>query len=705
MDPKRLDAEARPDMATKEVGRQEQDYELKERNPKKDYFDSLDLKLSDEQELAIVRDIKDIITAQEAKMAKWVEEWKEARKWYEDELEVKTVPWEGCSQHHEPIIENVVDAIRVRAKRAIFGKRPIWVFEPREKTDIESCKRKEDFIDYEASVEMDLEGKTDNTLHEAILLGNGFLALSWINEVKRVRDIEAYNGTNDLDKFIANYPDAEETYPEYLARIKNGERVELFVSYDDEVYNAPKPEYVKAEDIIADVDIPEADRQICLGRWKYFTRNELLALEKKGFFKDVSRLWSEEKSGENKDNPKPDTKLYAIAEVIYKCDLDDDVDDDVDDDGLAEDNLFWVAKDGDYCFRSIAYPYWHMRPFIIPFYAEAKGDKFFRRGYGYRMKRINGTVDALIQQAVDTNSVAGVPAFTTDDPDFNPANWPFYPGCTMPKGLEQLKITSTGQIGATMELAQWIKKGAEEKSGVTNYMTGRESATDPTAPAAKTTALLFEANLRISECIRSLQKSMQEVGFQIAQLYYQFIDQEKEYRILGKPVGEPAFAKLTREDVRIRGDFVPQGTMETINPDLMFQKNKFLYEAGIKNSAIAGNPVIMHELWRNMVMSSGEYWEKIVDKIAPDPIQALEEMQKLQLKIQEKMEELKRDKYKRYLELKGKTPEEIEIMKKGMYGPEPVEPIEEGSGDVQFNPENAAMAGSQAESPAISEQV
>ena len=65
-----------------------QDYKLETTPTDEDYESSLALKLSDDEETQIAKDIKLLITSYEGKMtsAKIFEEWKQARKQYEDKL-------------------------------------------------------------------------------------------------------------------------------------------------------------------------------------------------------------------------------------------------------------------------------------------------------------------------------------------------------------------------------------------------------------------------------------------------------------------------------------------------------------------------------------------------------------------------------------------------------------------------------------------
>ena len=350
-----------------------QNYKLEQAaDPNEEYENSLDLKLSEDDQKQIAIDIKLLITEYEGKMttAKITQQWKEAKKQYEDELENKTWPYEGCSNHHEPIIYSKVNALLARAIKIIFGDRKIWVFRPTEKSDIDGCKRKETYIDYLANVVMKLKAIMAQVWFNAILYGVGFVAITFYKETKRFKDVESYNGKADLEKFLANYPDAATKYPEYYADLQADKQVDLIVSYDDIVYKGAKAQSIEPEDIIADIDIKEPERQLLYGYWEHYTKDELLALEHDKKFKDVARLWAGDEEKSKDEIQEKDTKIYDIARVIYKFTPKGK--------SRAEDCVFHVSKDKDIILSEISYPYWHQRPYLIPVYWEPKGTQFFR---------------------------------------------------------------------------------------------------------------------------------------------------------------------------------------------------------------------------------------------------------------------------------------------------------------------------------------
>ena len=284
-------------------------YTLEEKDDEKGFENSLKLKLTPDEEKTIATDIIDLADQFDTDRQEWLDQWKKVREYYEDELGEKTFPWLGCSSYHDPLILKAVNSIESRTSQVIWGngERRVWTFKPTEKSDIDANKRKEKWIDYVTVVEMCLETTYNFVQHDAISLGNGFMALTWLNDEQRVRDVEIYDPANDLEVilrnqekspdeepeptalelFLKNYLDAQTEYPEFYNRLKKGEKLELNVSYYDKLYNAPKAERVKPEDMIADKKILEPERQVLYGRWRHFTKNELLALKKNKYFSNV----------------------------------------------------------------------------------------------------------------------------------------------------------------------------------------------------------------------------------------------------------------------------------------------------------------------------------------------------------------------------------------------------------------------------------
>ncbi len=662
------------------------DYTLEEKDDEKGFETSLKLKLSPDREKVIATEIIDLADQFNIDRDDWLKQWKEVRMWYEDEIPDKDLPWPGCSNYHDPLILKAVNGISARVSQVIWGngERKLWTFKPLKKAKIESCRRKEKFLDYVTVTEMKLEQVFNFAKHDAVLLGNGFIALNWLTDEKRVKDVEIYDPANDveimklnaekgkdekpeltaLEMFKENYLDVETEYPEYVKRLENGERLELNVSYNDKVYDAPKAEWVKPEDMIADKKIIEPERQVCYGRWRHFTKNELLALGKSKYFKNIDELFKADEK--DKDGKKADTDLYDVAEVTYYIDTDKD--------GIAEPNKFWIEKDKKLFLRGIAYPYDHMKPDIIPIYFENKGDEFYRKGCGIRLMGMNSSIDTVIQQALDSNA-ANFPVFAEDD-DYNPQLWQFSPLCTVPKGLKQINLQMSNMIQDDIGLAQLLARKGDDVSGLSSLTTGRESQTDPNAPGSKTAMLLRESGINLGEGIKTIKLCMREIGFQISELEYQFGNRAKEFRVLGTE----AFEEISADDMRIRGEYGIAGSLEYADPNVVFQKNKFLYEYGSKNPIVQSNPVIQAELWRNLVISTGDIWEMQVDVLAPTPVESLEMMDTFKQDIAEKQREIAERNFKAKALRRGKTPEEAEIIKAGLFNnqtpqEEPVPPL------------------------------
>lgn len=597
-------------------------YKLKEKDEDENYFNSLKLNLSPELETIIVGNIFALIDLYKPLLQPYHDEWELLRQHYENELPTKNFPWVGCCSHHEPIIQGDTDAVVARVGEVLHGKRPNLAFVPTEESDVQACEKKEQFIDYEFAVEMKIEEQDDPAIHDAVLLGTGLLKLTWHRETRRVKDVEKHKGLNDILQFLEKYPNAESKYPEFLQRLINDETINLTVEYDEEVYNAPKAEHIELEDLIIDPRIKRLEDQRLIVTVLKYSRDDLLKKEKEGFFDNVSEVLVDINEGET------DTTDYKVLECVYKCNTGKDK--------FEEKNIFYIEYQHQSILRAMSYPYQHGRPYLIPYFYESRAKGFFRRGLGYRLRPINETVDTLIRQAVDSNTLGNVATFTmTGDEELNPSTFPLSPGTILPVGdhdnLRKIEMNANSGIAMTIDLAQIIKRGKDEASGVSAHITGKESPTDPRAPATKTNALLFESNKRLAKGIKMLQRCFQEVGFQTAQLFYQFMPPGKEYRILGAE--GYAFKKMSREDVRIRGDYTPVGSMELIHPEAIYAKNRQLFTDILPILKEKGLVQAEYELIKEYISSTSKSWEKEVNKIWPD----IEQQIKQTILIQQKM--------------------------------------------------------------------
>ena len=152
--------------------------------------------------------------------------------------------------------------------------------------------------------------------------------------------------------------------------------------------------------------------------------------------------------------------------------------------------------------------------------------------------------------------------------------------------LEQLDIRSQG--APLVNEQEMMHRQAELHSGITDYSSGKESSSDPRAPAAKAMMLLQETNLSINEYVDCMRESIVELAYQIINLYYQYMPRDMKYKVLKD--GRDIFTNVSRQDLKARkAEYIMTGTTAEENKYLerteMIELTGFL----MKFPMIAGN--------------------------------------------------------------------------------------------------------------------
>lgn len=594
---------------------------------------------SDEEEDTLAKrirtEIDEILEDQEELKA----EWGEADDAYDGILPDKNFPFEGCSNINVPIMAEKTDAITSRIEEAIWTVQPLWIVKPMKDSTPESADKKEKLLDYAVRRETDLEPELSNVIHDATNKGTGILENPWNFEEELLTDIENYPGSKQgLAEFLENYPDPPENqkqrklYNKFLSQLKRGEDVEFIVEYPEAIWNGPDPRHVSLEDFIVPIDCKQLRKAHIHGKHVVLTGDELLQKVKNKKYSEekVNRLrYAEDKEG-NQTTDEVDsfsTKEFDFYILIYKYDTNDD--------GIEERCLIDYAYEKGIIMKAIKYPYWHKRSYFIPFYISSRSKGFYRAGMKDLLKDVQELANVLINLFVDCTVIGAVPTFKALEgakellkPQLN-KGW--YPGVTFwvqtQEDMQTMPIV-TPNLGFMATLITFMEKFAELRSGASQYMTGKESPMDARAPAAKVMMLIKEANIRISQYINNIKRSMAELAYQMVELYYQFMPEGKEYEIMGSE-GKPAFPKITRKELKERAVYIPHGSVEVFARALNREINKEIFETLDSHPIIMANPEARRFLMETYIKSAGADWDTHVHKLVPTP----EEFEKMQIRI------------------------------------------------------------------------
>jgi len=220
----------------------------------------------------------------------------------------------------------------------------------------------------------------------------------------------------------------------------------------------------------------------------------------------------DELEGINADDD--EASSYQIAKLVVRCDLDKD--------NIQE--TYWVYWDMDAkkVLRVEAYKLWKNTPCVVP-------ERFLRRdgrllgvsllGDGLDLYR---SVNALHRHRSNnrrlTDSVTLLmPNSIKDDVDLGAEYAEFKPGMTLwvpdaymdsAKAPRQLVIQDLSRSNGSMDEEQLLMKHLDLLVGVSQGQSGRESPTDPDAPASKTAMLLARSDLRGEDLILEFARTI-----------------------------------------------------------------------------------------------------------------------------------------------------------------------------------------------------
>lgn len=522
-----------------------------------------------------------------------------------------------------PLTQEIVDTIDAVIEQALFNASPWLQISPREPMDVDVAKKKEAHLDFALQVEMKAKEKLDPIRFDAIALGTGVGHLPWLKETDRIRDEEEYDGLvhSDMERFLQRYPKAQEDFPEVVSKLRKGEKVRIQVEYTEAIHDAPDLEYIPLRDwIVRDrAQWDKLHREVFVGhkieglRW-----DDLLRLEEEGYYEDVDDVrFKFNEKGEREERISFETDTYEIITGIVRWKKP----------GEARERRYLVDfhPESRTILRFLRYPYWHNRPNYIPFYLQ-RSRKYI---YGISVvQKIEGTQDEVnASHNLLLDSVAfSMPMFKArkgTESIFNPLRDGMRPGKTFytdnpESDIQSLQVPISSSVQVLGAIEQSANRHGELASGATQNLSGLESSNDPDAPATKTIAQTQQALMRIGKYLAVFGSSLVEFGFQVEELYYQFSPQGRIYRVMGD-TGVPVFPKITRQELRLRADYLPHGSTSVLNPEREKRENVQALELLMKIPEVANSPLKRWAAIEIVMDSLGSHWAQKKYKFLPSP--------------------------------------------------------------------------------------
>jgi len=617
------------------------------------YYD--EVLLDDETETRLIQLLEDEfeVIDQERKDAHRPEMWGKLRNLYYG----KVVDTDNQFNLHRFVTKVKVDICIRSTMKAFFDSDPIFSVKPRPEfaklkaeEAYKTAEKQAEYLDYEADMVIPLKDPKEKAVHSAYLLGLGWVEWNWkVTKLKRKRE-EIYRGKNEIDgidqrtgqpiirnreaeRFIAQYPQESKTkYAGTLKKILNGETIKIMASYDEVVYNDPYPEFVEIEDIYVREDCDGYEglktekvilRKMTLNWWK------VKELAKEIGIKDevLNEIVHEEKDGK-----KVKVKLYQKENFdIYKCwaFFDPKKREDEEDTGEDEEKLLvWWSKDKRKILKAVRYLYTKCDCNLVPYCVSKTEKGMYQRGIAEFTIQSSTARNAILNFVLEAwwaqNTITPIVAPESEiEKQFLEKRWAHGVPLVAREGTfrflqEFMKPINVNEALALMAL---MDRDDDDVTGVSTYKTGRESPSDPDAPATKTIALLKESGLNIDDYIRKLLPSFNVTAKIILGLTYQMMYDEdmRTFQSRANQVsGGDMFKDITRDDM-IAGTNIEASALSFDFDELNAKKLDVALLGLLAQWAIfTRNQDAVRIVLKNIVKGWSKKWSNLVDKVIVD---------------------------------------------------------------------------------------
>jgi len=615
------------------------------------------LKLDDERKKIIVKEIFDEFEEikKERDAEKLEQKWDNLDNQYDGKLVEDSRVQFNLDQK---VTKIKVDRITNMIMQAFLKSDPKYSVSPRPEFERqggeEVCQKQSDFLDYKLD-NLPFREPTALTVHSAVLKDGGILKIfHCIKREKRKRD-EHYKGNplpkidpntgkaminpetgeviienKGLEEFLRNWPDERDSA--YAKQLAEGKEINFVANYTETTYNDPAFKNIDLKNFYCRLSTEGYEglktTKLTVERQKY-SYWELRREEERGFFSDIDKLIIDEKKGEKKKGYQ--TEEYDILECVFYTKLKDS-------DKEELKRVFWIEEQKRIMIGAIEYPYYAIDCYYNPHFVTKKKAGFYQPGPGADLTDSSIAENAILNFTLEAAWTRNMITPIIEDgsqigEQFLSKKWTHGIPLVINKGesVDFLqKYMQNPDLGGLLTLIQYVKKGQDDVSRVTGLMTGRESPTDPSAPATKTIALLKESGVGIEDYILTIAPAFNRTGEILLQMYYQMATDGVKYR--PKPervVGGNPFSMLTRAEMVAKTSI--QVMAYAFDFDKLNEKREdvALWQMFRGDPLIAQRPESIYVMAKQIIKGWSNKWGVIVDRILPP----LNEFKKEQLMI------------------------------------------------------------------------
>lgn len=558
-----------------------------------------------------------------------------------------------------------VDAIVRALNEAFLESSPMVDISPRpeqwkedDQDGKDICEKQQQFIDYE--VTENVHPQRDLTLINlsAVKKFVGIGKIEWRFEKEKRRREEVYEGKNEivygpgnqpigvkneaLKEFVSNYPDAKERYKGLYNRIAKGETVRLVVEYLDTMYNCAKLVHVPTEDFYVrnSTHYHEGLKKAHLiVERQSRTWFELQKRVKSGEFDEdaVDSMKSMHKSSAPEQSTTKQTYKtadYDILEATTYFAMDED------DEEETKIKCWFAEVNGEekeYVLLGCSlYPYYGFDIDYIPFYVKLNEDGFYggAKSVMADLKDSNIAQDVILNLSLHSIYIRNIltpivpegseiaAAFIDNRwQDGKPIEVDMFSD-DVNKGIGFVQYPQMNLQDFQVMNSQ-LQKQDGDVTGVSGLMSGRESPTDPHAPASKTVALLNQSSINIKDYIRQYLPSFNSLCSSLLQLYYQMSQEGRKYKVGSlsqKVTGLDSFASISRSDMIAKTNIQARAAAFAFDKGMEKQENMAAFQLFGATPVAATQPEAYYKALKVLLKSWSPTWANFVenDLMSPD---------------------------------------------------------------------------------------
>ena len=442
-------------------------------------------------------------------------------------------PYPGAFRVNVPVTKKKVREVANRLKQAYLDSDPIWAVDSAE-LPAELVAAIERGLDHQVDHELSLEDDMAQAIFDAVWHGVGALEPCWAYSEDIVRDLEVYRGYDgqtfeslaDLVKFEERYPDWKDNKIALglHSKLARGEQVAAEVEYRAPTTNRPDLVHIPCKDLRIYPSLnswQDLQSSPCYGYVKTHNRMELEAFEADGTIDadQLKRVWpkkldSEETSAQDEMD---DADVFR-ATVRYQMPGDSE----------PRRYAIWYERESCTVLRIRKFPWWLALPNLILHHIRQEEPGVFKRGLAWDLKdthvACNVTLSLYLNGADMANSMRWyAKQGSVGEQHILQRRWSPHlpmPWKTDPNEVQSLQ-TSTSHLGPLVQGFELMRRQSDEETQTSSLQSGRESPTDPSAPATKTIALLQQVEPNTKELLRSLQEGFRQSGRWILGMFYQ----------------------------------------------------------------------------------------------------------------------------------------------------------------------------------------